>query len=395
MPGAGFRRRPTRDRDGRGFVDSGTSATIFRRGVVIKMNGTSSGLIDSLNDRSREIFRGIVENYLASGEPVGSRTLSRRLDEPLSAATVRNVMADLEDLGLLYAPHTSAGRLPTEKGLRLFVDGLLEIGDLGADERKQIEAQCAARGASLQETLAEATSTLSGLAQCAGLVVVPKTERPLRHMEFVSLHDGRALAVLVTDDGAVENRVLGLPPGTPPSSLVRAGNYLNARFAGSTLDEARAAVSKDIDARRAELDELTAGLVEAGLAAWTDDARSGGALIVKGQARLLDEVAAVHDLDRVRKLFEAIENDELMARLLDVTDKADGVQIFIGGENALFDQSGCSLVVAPFKGERQTIVGAIGVIGPTRLNYARVIPMVDYTAGAIDRLMGRTTDKDS
>lgn len=372
----------------RSIIDNKRSATIFRDRLVIKMNGTNSGLIESLNDRSREVFREIVESFMDSGSPVGSRTLSRRLRRPLSAATIRNVMADLEEMGLLYAPHTSAGRLPTERGLRLFVDGLLEIGDLSAEEQMNIEAQCTSHGTSLQEALAEATSMLSGLAHCAGLVVVPKTERPLRHMEFVNLHDGRALAVLVTDDGFVENRVVDLPPGTPLSSLARAGNYLNARFAGRTLEEVRASVAREIERQKAELDEITARLVEAGLAAWAGDQRSGGALIVKGQARLLDEVAALQDLDRVRSLFESLENDELIAGLLEITDNADGVQIFIGAENTLFDQSGCSLVVAPLKGDQQTLVGAIGVIGPTRLNYARIIPMVDYTAKVIDRIIG-------
>lgn len=358
------------------------------------MDGEGSGLIQSMDDRSREVFREIVESYLDSGAPVGSRTLSRRLDLSLSAATIRNVMADLEGMGLLYAPHTSAGRLPTELGLRLFVDGLLEIGDLGSEERERIESRCASRGADLQDALAEATAMLAGLARCAGLVVVPKSGHPLRHVEFVSLHDGRALAVLVTDDGRVENRVVDLPPGTPPSALARAGNYLSTRFAGRTLEDVRAALARDIEGRRAEVDSITARLIAAGVAAWTGDERAGGALIVKGQSRLLDEVSAAHDVDRVRRLLEALEDDELVARLLDLTDAADGVRIFIGAENVLFDQSGCSLVVSPIGGDGQTIVGAIGVIGPTRLNYARIIPMVDYTAGVIDRIVGGRTERE-
>lgn len=352
------------------------------------MFNQTSSLIGELDDRSRAIFREIVENYVESGGPVGSRTLARRLENPLSPATIRNVMADLEEMGLLYAPHTSAGRMPTDAGLRLFVDGLLEIGDLSSEERENIEARCTSRGKNLTETLGEATTLLSGLAECAGLVIAPKTKRPLKHIEFANLGDGRALAVLVTDDGFVENRVIDLPAGTPPSALVQAGNYLNARLGGRTIEDALKRISEDIRQRRAEIDEITAGLVEAGIAAWSEGDGSGGALIVKGQSRLLDEVSAAQDLERVRGLFQALETEELLVRLLDMTDGANGVQIFIGAENTLFDQAGCSLVVAPFKGESQTIVGAIGVIGPARLNYARIIPMVDYTARVIDRIIG-------
>jgi len=356
------------------------------------MNNPNSSIISELNDRSREVFREIVEGYVAEGGPVGSRTLSRRLKMPISPATVRNVMADLEDMGLLYAPHTSAGRLPTDAGLRLFVDGLLEIGDLSSEDRENIEARCVTHGTNLNEALGEATSLLSGLAQCAGLVVAPKTARPLKHIEFVNLGDGRVLAVLVTDDGFVENRIIDMPAGAPPSALVQAGNYLNARLAGKTIDGARKAVGQEIEQRRAEIDQITGNLIDAGLAAWSGNGsnseRSGGTLIVKGQSRLLDEVSAVQDLERVRGLFQALETEELLVKLLDVTDIAEGVQIFIGAENTLFDQAGCSLVVAPFRGESQTIVGAIGVIGPTRLNYARIIPMVDYTAKVIDRIIG-------
>ncbi|MAI49253.1 MAG: heat-inducible transcriptional repressor HrcA [Rhodospirillaceae bacterium] len=358
------------------------------------MNIPNSTIISELNDRSREVFREIVEAYVADGDPVGSRTLSRRLKVPVSPATIRNVMADLEDMGLLYAPHRSAGRLPTDAGLRLFVDGLLEIGDLSAEDRENIEARCITRGTNLNEALSEATSLLSGLAQCAGLVVAPKTARPLKHIEFVNLGDGQVLAVLVTDDGFVENRVINMPPGTPPAALVQAGNYLNSRLAGKTIDGARRAVGLEIEQRRAEIDQITANLIDAGLAAWSgagpagNTGSFGGTLIVKGQSRLLDEVSATQDLERVRGLFQALETEELLVKLLDVTDIADGVQIFIGAENTLFDQAGCSMVVAPFKGDSQTIIGAIGVIGPTRLNYARIIPMVDYTAKVIDRLIG-------
>src|SRR5437868_8909794 len=278
-------------------------------------------LIYELNERSREIFRVIVDGYVASGEPVGSRTLSRRLGQNLSPATIRNVMADLEEAGLLFAPHTSAGRLPTEAGLRLFVHGLLEIGRLAEDERRSIESLCAARGKSLSQALEEATSALSGLSHCAGVVVVPKQERPLKHIEFVNLGPGRALVVLVTEDGLVENRVIEVPLGLPPAILVSAGNFLNSRLIGRTIEEARVDVEEEISSHRAQLDELTSRIVETGLASWAcGDSES--ALIVRGQANLLEDVTALADLERLRSLFEMLETKETVLRLLDASRKA-------------------------------------------------------------------------
>lgn len=355
------------------------------------MEPVPPGTIGELNERSREVFREIVEAYVDSGEPVGSRTLSRRLARPLSPATIRNVMADLEDMGLLVSPHVSAGRIPSEAGLRLFVDGLLQIGELTSDEREAIEARCAAEGADLDRKLGEAATVMSGLAGCAGLVIAPKTDRPLKHIEFVNLGDGRALVVMMTENGIVENRLIDLPAGTPPSALVEAGNYLNARLAGRTVEEAARIVKAEIEQRRARIDEITAGLVEAGLATWTGEA-SGRSLIIKGHAHLLDDVAALSDLERVRGLFELLETQELSVRLLDLTRSGDGVQIFIGSENGLFDMTGCSLIVAPFTGRSSTVVGAIGVMGPTRINYSRIIPIVDYTAQVVGRLLGRADD---
>ncbi|MFV3077686.1 heat-inducible transcriptional repressor HrcA [Niveispirillum fermenti] len=345
-------------------------------------------MISELNQRSREIFRHIVEAYVQTGEPVGSRTLSRRLTTNLSPATIRNVMADLEELGLLMAPHTSAGRVPTEAGLRLFVNGLLEIGDLTEREREDIEAGCQARGRSLPEVLEEATNLLSGLSSCAGLVLAPKTDRPLKHIEFVNLGPGRALVVLVTEDGLVENRVVEVAVGLPPSALQMASNYLNARVVGRTLSEARAMIQKEMEEQRTQLDSLTRKVVETGLATWSGTRGSQGYLIVRGQARLLEDVTALSDLERIRALFEALETREQMMRMLDATGRAEGVQIFIGAENDLFRHAGCSMIVSPYANTKDQIVGAIGVIGPTRINYARIIPMVDYTAKVIGRLMG-------
>ncbi|HEV8032971.1 MAG TPA: heat-inducible transcriptional repressor HrcA [Stellaceae bacterium] len=343
--------------------------------------------IGELNLRSREIFRRIVDSYVLNGEPVGSRTLSRLLGQHLSPATIRNVMADLEEAGLLYSPHTSAGRLPTEAGLRLFVHGLLEIGNLADDERLNIESLCAARGRSLAQALEEATAALSGLSHCAGMVVVPKQERPLKHIEFVHLGPGRALVVLVTEDGLVENRVIEVPLGLPPATLVSAGNFLNSRLIGRTIEEARTDIEEEISSHRAQLDELTSKVVSTGLASWAGG-DSESALIVRGQANLLEDVTALADLERLRSLFEMLETKETVLRLLDASKKAEGVQIFIGAESHLFGVAGCSVIIAPYQNSREQIVGAIGVIGPTRINYARIIPMVDYTAKVIGRLIG-------
>jgi heat-inducible transcriptional repressor len=343
--------------------------------------------ISELNARSRDIFRMIVDSYVSTGEPVGSRTLSRLLADSLSPATIRNVMADLEEAGLLYAPHTSAGRMPTEAGLRFFVDGLLEVGHLADDERHSIESLLAARGKSLPQALEEATLALSGLSHCAGLVVVPTQDRPLKHIEFVPLGPGRALVVLVTEDGLVENRVVEVPLGLPASALVSATNYLSARLVGRTFDEARTEIAEEIASNKAQLDELTGRVVATGLASWSGGDRDRS-LIVRGQAKLLEDVTAVTDLERLRALFEMLETRETMLRLLDASRSAEGVQIFIGAQSHLFGLAGCSVIIAPYQNSREEIVGAIGVIGPTRINYARIIPMVDYTAKVIGRLIG-------
>jgi heat-inducible transcriptional repressor len=352
-----------------------------------KLAAATAGVtLAGLDSRSAAILRELVELYVQTGEPVGSRTLSRRLPLGLSPASIRNVMADLEEAGLLYAPHTSAGRLPTDRGLRLFIDGLLEFGDLGDAEREAIAARCAASGRSLQETLSEAGQMLSGLAGAAGLVVAPKGEAPVRHIEFVALGPGRALVVLVAGDGQVENRVIEVPAGLPPAALVQAGNYLNARLAGRTLDETRGAVAEEIAANRTALDALTTQVVEAGLAV-----RAGGAvgsLIVRGQARLLENLDQLARVQEIQALFERLEAQETVLRLLDLAQRGEGVQIFIGAESGLFSTAGLSMVVAPFRNGQERIVGAIGVIGPTRINYGRVIPVVDYTARVIGRLLG-------
>jgi heat-inducible transcriptional repressor len=342
-----------------------------------------------LNDRSREIFKRIVETYLATGGPVGSRNLSRALPMTLSPASVRNVMSDLEGLGLIYAPHTSAGRLPTQTGLRLFIDGLLEVGDVSVEERGQIESRMAAGGKhrAVEEILAEAGEMLSGLSRCAGVVLVEKQSKSLKQIEFVNLGPGKALAVLVGVDGDVENRIVTLPDGLPLASLTEAANYLNARIGGVTLAEARVRIETEIEQRRAQLDELTARVVTEGLATWSGDEEDRKSLIVCGRSHLLEDVHAMEDLERVRLLFEDLDTKKDLIQLLGLAERAEGVRIFIGSENKLFSLSGSALIVSPFEDTEQKIVGVLGVIGPTRLNYARIIPMVDYTARLLGRLV--------
>ncbi|HVQ79549.1 MAG: heat-inducible transcriptional repressor HrcA [Pseudolabrys sp.] len=351
--------------------------------------GATQVSLAALNERSREIFRQIVESYLSTGEPVGSRNLSRLLPIALSPASVRNVMSDLEQLGLIYAPHTSAGRLPTELGLRFFVDALMQVGDLSEQDRRSIEAQVAGAGTSksLEAVLTEASQMLSGLTRSAGVVLTAKTNVRLKHVEFVRLEPERALAVMVAEDGQVENRVLNIPAGLPMSSLTEAGNFLNARIRGKTLAELRGEIEKAVAEGQAELDQLTQKVIATGLASWSGGESDERQLIVRGHANLLEDLHALEDLERVRSLFDALEAKRGVIDLLGRAERADGVRIFIGSENKLFSLSGSSTIIAPYRDSQGRIVGVIGVIGPTRLNYARVIPMVDYTARVVSRLL--------
>jgi heat-inducible transcriptional repressor len=349
--------------------------------------GKSQISLAQLNDRSREIFRQIVESYLETGEPLGSRNLSKLITTPLSPASVRNVMADLEQLGLIYAPHTSAGRLPTELGLRFFIDALMQVGDLNDTERRTIEAQVAGAGKSVENVLTEASGLLSGLTRAAGVVLTDKTNVRLKHIEFVRLEPERALVVLVSEDGQVENRVVNLPLGLPTSALTEATNFLNARIRGKTIVEAKAELERTLETNRAELDQLTKKVVEAGLASWSGGGGDERRLIVRGQAHLLEDLHAIEDLERIRLLFDDLETRREVIDLLGRAERADGVRIFIGSENKLFSLSGSSTIIAPYHDRAGNIVGVLGVIGPTRLNYARVIPMVDYTAKVVGKLL--------
>jgi heat-inducible transcriptional repressor len=339
-----------------------------------------------LSTRARDVFRVVVESYLGSGAPVGSRTISKLAGLNLSPASIRNVMQDLEELGLLEAPHTSAGRMPTQTGLRLFVDGMMQAADLSAEERQAIEARTARVGP-VEEALAATSAVLSGLSACAGIVLVPPNEPMLRQFSFVPLSDQQAVAVLVGADGSVENRVVALPPGIPHSALIEAGNFISDRLAGLTLSQARARMDAEIGRERASLDRAAADLVERGLAVWSQDGSARPVLIVRGQANLIDPAAAA-DLERVRQLLDEIEGKEEIARLLDSARQGQGIKIFIGSENKLFSLSGSSVIAAPYRGVDGRVVGVVGVIGPTRLNYARVVPMVDFTAQALTRMMG-------
>lgn len=343
----------------------------------------------TLTQRSIEIFRRIVEAYVETGEPVGSRTLSKLLGLHLSAATIRNVMADLEDIGLLYAPHTSAGRLPTDAGLRFFVNGLLEIGTLSSEEKTNIEILSRTAEKTVETLLEEATLALSGLSKCAGLVIAPKIEENLKHIEFVAVSPYRVLVVLVTSEGSIENRILEVPEPIPPSALVEASNYLNYRLAGRTLQEAKTLLTEELREDQAHLDQLTQNLVKMGLASWTQNSM-GGTLIVRGQANLLEDVSKIEDLSRLKNLFHILETKETLLNLLDASIDADGVQIYIGAESPLYALSDCSMILSSFTNAKGHIIGAVGVIGPTRLNYGRIIPMVDYTAKIISRLIGKS-----
>ena len=348
----------------------------------------SSSDLSALDERSREIFREIVEAYLATGDPVGSRTLSRLGGVALSAASIRNTMADLAALGLLDAPHAMAGRRPTQLGLRFFVDSLLQLGDVADDEKREIDARIARAGTNAQDVLGAASELLSGLAGGAGLVVTPERDAPVRHAEVVSIGPDQALLVLVFEDNQIENRVLKTPVGMPASALSEATNFLNARFKGKTLAEARVEATEALARDRAALDQAAAKLIENGLVEWSgEDPMAGRALIVRGRANLLQDPQAMADLERARLLFDDLEKTRELVQVLDMAKAGDSVRIFIGSENPLFSLSGSSLIVAPYMNAERRVVGALGVIGPTRLNYARVIPVVDYTARAVGRVL--------
>ncbi len=350
------------------------------------MTDTAS-LFQDMSDRSREVFRRVVEGYLETGAPVGSRTLTRTMTESVSAATIRNVMQDLEHLGLLGSPHISAGRIPTQTGLRMFVDGLLEVGDLNQDDRAKIDESGSANDSDVSALLDRVGSALSGVTRGASLVLTPKHEAAIKHIEFVSLAPDRALAVIVFADGHVENRVFTPSPGQTPSSMREAANFLNALAEGRTLTELSALMKREIHSRRQEIDILARAMVEEGLAIWTDQGESNERLIVRGRGNLIGEQGDEADLERIRSLFDDLERKRDIADFLELTEHGEGVRIFIGSENKLFSLSGSSLVVSPYMNADRKIIGAVGVIGPTRLNYGRIVPIVDYTAQLVGKMI--------
>ncbi len=355
----------------------------------------SAKLLDEMNDRSREVFRRVVEGYLMSGEPVGSRSLTRTLSEKVSAATIRNVMQDLEYLGLLDSPHVSAGRVPTQLGLRMFVDGLLEMGDLDEQDRRALDATTGSNASEIEGLLDRLGSALSGVTNSASLVLTPKREAPIRHIDFVSLSRERSLVVLVFADGHVENRIFTPPAGHTASAMREAANYLNALIEGRTLSELRDVIDRDIDRRRKEIDTLSQQLVESGLAIWEGQGTSDSAtrLIVRGRSNLLGDGEEAHDLDLIRELFDDLERKRDIAEFLELAEGGEGVRIFIGSENKLFSLSGSSLVVSPYMNADRKIIGAVGVIGPTRLNYGRIVPIVDYTAQLVGKLISDRNER--
>ncbi len=351
------------------------------------MTSDGAKILSEMNDRSREVFRRVVEGYLTSGDPVGSRTLTRAMTEKVSAATVRNVMQDLEFLGLLDSPHISAGRIPTQLGLRMFVDGLLEVGTVSTEDRERIDATMGRNDSDVDSLLDHVGAALSGITRGASLVLSPKHEAPIRHIEFVSLSPERALVVLVFADGHVENRLFTPPPGQTPSSMREAANFLNALAEGKTISDLRRTITQDITRRRQEIDSLARALVESGVALWEHAGEARERLIVRGQSNLLEGATEATEIDRIRSLFDDLERKRDIAEFLDLTETGEGVRIFIGSENKLFSLSGSSLVVSPYMNADRKIIGAVGVIGPTRLNYGRIVPIVDYTAQLVGRLV--------
>ncbi|MEX3017293.1 heat-inducible transcriptional repressor HrcA [Gymnodinialimonas hymeniacidonis] len=344
-------------------------------------------ILEELNDRSREVFRRIVEGYLDSGAPVGSRTLTRTMSEKVSAATIRNVMQDLEYLGLLDSPHISAGRVPTQQGLRMFVDGFLETGDLSKDDKHALHETLGDNASDVPALLDRVGSALSAATHGASLVLTPKHEAPIQHIEFVPLNAEQALVVLVYSDGHVENRLFTPPVGTTPSAMREAANFLNARIVGQTVTSIRGQLEADMETRRREIDDLASGLIDSGLAVWDDNDQQSARLIVRGRSNLLSDTQEAEDLERIRTLFDDLERKRDIADFLELTEEGDGVRIFIGSENKLFSLSGSSLVVSPYMNADRKIVGAVGVIGPTRLNYGRIVPIVDYTAQLVGKLI--------
>ena len=346
----------------------------------------SKNLYLELSEKSKQIFKGVVESYLETGEPAGSETILKKTGIDISPASIRSILANLQKEGLLYAPHISAGRLPTDKGMRFFVDGLLEFGRLTTNEQENIKSQCRSRGTSFQEVLDEASKTISGLSNCAGIVVAPKFQNKIKHIEFIRLNTNQVMSIIASENGLVENRILNTKNNYNDNILKQVSNYLNSNFSGKTIDEIKENIQEKIRNSKSELDALSSRLMQEGIVEIAPDNESPY-IFLHGQSSLLGDEIVSKDLDQIRNLFDDIENKSNFLDILDNTSKGQGVQIFIGSQNFLFKHSGLSMVMAPYKNKEQKIIGAIGVVGPTRLNYAKIVPLVDYTSKVIGRML--------
>jgi len=346
----------------------------------------NKNLYVELSERSKKILKSVVETYLETGEPAGSETILKKVGIDLSASSIRTILANLQKDGLLYAPHTSAGRLPTDKGMRFFVDGLLEFGRLSKSEQENIKNQCQSKGSSFQEVLNEASKTISGLSNCAGIVVAPKFQNKIKHIEFIKLNSNKIMSIIASENGLVENRILDSKTNYNDNTLKQASNYLNSKFVGKTIDQIKLMISEEIKNSKNQLDSIATKLVKEGIIEIVPNLETPY-IFLHGQSSLLGEEVISKDLDQIRNLFDDIENKSNFLNVIENTRKGQGVQIFIGSQNFLFKHSGLSMVMAPYKNKEQKIIGAIGVVGPTRLNYAKIVPLVDYTSKVVGRIL--------
>jgi len=346
----------------------------------------SKTLYLELSDRSKQIFKGVIESYLDSGEPVGSEALSKKLGINISTSTIRSIMANLQKEGLLFAPHISAGRLPTDKGMRYFVDGVLEFGRLSKSERETIKNQCRSKGISFEDVLDEASKILSSLSNCAGFVVAPKYQNKIKHIEFIRLSSNQIMSIVANENGLVENRILDSNNSYSENTLKQVSNYLNSKFSGKTIDEIKKIISNEIENSQLELNTLSKKLVKEGIIELVPNSEAPY-IFLHGQSSLLEDNIVTKDLDQMRNIFDDIENKSNFLSVLESTNKGKGVQIYIGAQNFLFNHSGLSMIMAPYINNEQKIIGAIGVLGPMRINYARIVPLVDYTSKVIGRIL--------
>jgi heat-inducible transcriptional repressor len=335
----------------------------------------------ALNERALILLKTLVERYIAEGQPVGSRVLSRYSGLDLSPASIRNVMADLEEMGFIASPHTSAGRVPTPRGYRFFVDTLLTVKPLDTVEISQLEGQLHAE--STQKLVVSASQLLSDLTHFAGVVVTPRRSGGFRHIEFLKLSETRVLLILVTSEGDVQNRILLTEKRYTPAELVEAANILNQNYAGLTFDEIRRRIREELKQLTADMTQLMTAALEAGSRAASESAEE---VVISGESNLLDSQDLSSNMATLRKLFELFDRKTGLLQLLEVSSRAQGVQIFIGGESGVAPLDECSVITAPYEVDGQ-VVGTVGVIGPTRMAYERIIPIVDITAKLLSSML--------